>query len=49
MMTELSRDTGLSKSSVSEVLSGKKAFSRQMLRTLADYFQVDVGVLAANI
>lgn len=45
---ELSRDTRLAKSTISEVLSGKKPFSRQMLRKLADYFQVDVSVLAAN-
>jgi HTH-type transcriptional regulator/antitoxin HigA len=46
---QLSRDTGLPKSTISEVLSGKKAFSRQMIRKLAEYFHVDVGVLAANI
>jgi len=47
--TELHRDTGLAKSSISEILAGRKTFSRQMIRTLADYFKVDVGVLAANI
>lgn len=46
---QLSHDTGLPKSSISEVLAGKKSFSRQMLRKLADYFQVDIGILAANI
>lgn len=46
---QLSRDTGLPKSTVSEVLSGKKAFSRQMIRKLAAYFGVDVGILAANL
>ena len=46
---QLSRDTGLPKSTISEVLAGKKAFSRQMIRKLAEYFQVNVGVLAANI
>ncbi len=46
---QLSRDTGLPKSSVSEVLAGKKQFSRQMIRKLAGYFHVDVSVLAANI
>jgi HTH-type transcriptional regulator/antitoxin HigA len=45
----LSNETGLAKSSVCEVLAGKKAFSRQMIRKLADYFKVDVGVLAANL
>lgn len=45
---QLSRDTGLSKSTISEVLAGKKPFSRKMIHTLAIYFRVDVGVLAAN-
>lgn len=45
---ELSRDTGLAKSSISEVLAGKKPFSRQMIRKLADYFSVEPGVLAGN-
>jgi HTH-type transcriptional regulator/antitoxin HigA len=46
---QLCRDTGLAKSTISEVLAGKKPFSRQMIRSLAKYFHVDVGVLAANI
>ncbi len=46
---ELHRDTGLAKSSISEVLAGRKAFSRQMIHKLADYFKVDVGILASNI
>lgn len=46
---QLSRDTGLPKSTVSEVLAGKKPFSRQMIHKLADYFRVDIGVLATNI
>lgn len=46
---QLSRDTGLPKSTISEVLAGKKPFSRQMIRKLADYFHVDVSLLAANI
>ena len=46
---QLSRETGLPKSTISEVLAGKKAFSRQMIRKLADYVKVDVSVLAANI
>ena len=45
---QLSRDTGLPKSTISEVLAGKKLFSRKMIHTLANYFCVDVGVLAAN-
>jgi HTH-type transcriptional regulator/antitoxin HigA len=46
---QLSRATLISKSTISEVLAGKKPFSRQMMRKLADYFKVDVSVLAANI
>jgi HTH-type transcriptional regulator/antitoxin HigA len=47
--SQLSRDTGLAKSTISEVLAGKKPFSRQMIRKLADYFHVDMTVLAANL
>ena len=46
---ELHRETGISKSSISEVFSGKKPLSRPMMRKLADYLRVDVSVLAANI
>jgi HTH-type transcriptional regulator / antitoxin HigA len=46
---QLCRETGLAKSSVSEVLAGKKTFSRPMIRKLADYFGVDVSILAANL
>jgi HTH-type transcriptional regulator/antitoxin HigA len=45
---DLHRDTGLAKSAISEVLSGKKPFSRQMVRKLADYFNVNIGILTAN-
>ena len=45
---ELSKETGLAKSSISEVLSGKKPFTRPMIRKLADYFHVDASVLAAG-
>ena len=47
--TQLSRDAGLPKSTISEVLGGKRPFSRQMIRKLAEYFQVDVQVLTGNI
>lgn len=46
---QLSRDTLIAKSTISEVLAGKKPFSRQMLRKLANYFDVDVSVLASNL
>ncbi len=45
----LHRETGIAKSSISEVLAGKKPLSRAMMRKLADYFHVDVSVLAANV
>ena len=45
---ELSRDTKVAKSTISEVLAGKKPFSRQMIHRFAHYFKVDVTVLASN-
>lgn len=44
----LSRDATIPKSTISEILAGKKRFSREMIRKLADYFQVDASVLATN-
>jgi HTH-type transcriptional regulator/antitoxin HigA len=45
---QLSRDTTIPKSTISEVLAGKRPFSRCLIRKLADYFEVDASVLAAN-
>src|SRR5262245_33227062 len=45
---QLSRDTTIPKSTISEILAGKKRFSRQLIRKLADYCSVDVSVFAAN-
>jgi HTH-type transcriptional regulator / antitoxin HigA len=45
---QLSRDTTVPKSTISEILAGKKQLSRQMIRKFADYFRVDASVLAAN-
>ena len=45
---DLSREAGVSRSTVSEVLAGKKTFSRKMIRKLAAYFQIDPSVLASN-
>lgn len=45
---ELSRATLIPKSTVSEVLAGKKRLSRQLIRKLAAYFDVHPSVLAAN-
>jgi len=46
---QLHRETGIAKSTISEMLAGRKAFTRQIIRKLAEYFHVDVGVLAANL
>ncbi len=45
---QLSRDTKVPKSTISEILAGKKHLSRQLIRIFADYFGVDASVLAAN-
>ena len=47
--TQLHKDTGLAKSGLSEVLAGKKPFSKTMIATLAAYFRVPTSVLAAKI
>jgi len=47
--TQLNRSTSLPKSSISEVLSGRKPMSRKMIRKLADYFKIEVSVLASNL
>ncbi len=47
--TQIHKDTGLSKSGISEVLAGKKPFSKAMIATLAAYFRVPTSVLTANI
>ena len=36
------------KSTISEILAGKKHLSRRLIRKFADYFGVDGSVLAAN-
>lgn len=46
---ELSRRAGLPKSTISEVLAGKRRFSRAMIRTLAGFFGVETSVLTANL
>ena len=47
--TQLSREAEIAKSTVSEILAEKRSFSRQIIRKLADYFNVDVSVLAGNL
>lgn len=46
---DLQRSTKIRKSTISEILSGKKSFSRQLIRTLADFFNVDKSILAHNL
>lgn len=46
---ELHRQTGIPKSTISEVLAGKKPFSKALIRTLADFFKVDASVLTSNL
>jgi HTH-type transcriptional regulator / antitoxin HigA len=45
---QLSRDAAIPKSTISQILSGKKPFSRQVIHKLAAYFSVDASVLANN-
>jgi HTH-type transcriptional regulator/antitoxin HigA len=45
---ELSRETTIPKSTISEILAGKKSFSRHMIHKLAKYFRLDPRVLVAN-
>jgi HTH-type transcriptional regulator/antitoxin HigA len=47
--TQLHHDTGLAKSGISEVLAGKKPFSKAMIGTLSAYFRVPRSVLVANV
>ena len=37
--TQVSREAGIAKSTISEVLAGKKPLSRRMIRSLAGYFK----------
>jgi HTH-type transcriptional regulator/antitoxin HigA len=46
---QLSQQAGIAKSTISEVLARKRPFSRQMIRKLAEYFRVDVSLLASNL
>lgn len=46
---ELSRGARIAKSTVSEMLSGKRPFSRQIIRKLSTFFDVNVSVLSVNL
>ena len=45
---QLSQDAKIPKSTISEILAGKKPFSRGIIHKLADYFRVNASVLAVN-
>jgi HTH-type transcriptional regulator/antitoxin HigA len=45
---QLSKDTLVPKSTISEILAGKKPFSRKLIHVFAEHFQVDASVLAVN-
>jgi HTH-type transcriptional regulator/antitoxin HigA len=45
---ELSRETGIAESALSEVLSGKRKLSRGHVGRLARFFSVDAGTFAAD-
>jgi HTH-type transcriptional regulator/antitoxin HigA len=47
--SQLHNETGVSKSTISEVLAGRRTFSRGMIRRFAAYFDVETSVLAANL
>jgi HTH-type transcriptional regulator/antitoxin HigA len=46
---KLSQETQIAKSTISEILAGKKPFSRHIIRKLANYFQVDISILTRNL
>jgi HTH-type transcriptional regulator/antitoxin HigA len=46
--TQLHQQTGIPKSTISEILAGKKRFTRPIIRKLADYFDVDASILAGS-
>jgi HTH-type transcriptional regulator/antitoxin HigA len=46
--TELHEATGIALSTISEVLSGRRKFSKEVIAKLSVYFKVDKGLFAAN-
>ncbi len=46
---QLHKDTGIAKSGISEIIAGKKPFSKAMIGRLAEYFHVPTSVFTANI
>ena len=46
---QLHKETGLAKSGISEILAGKKSFSKGMIGTLSGYFHVPKSVFVGNV
>lgn len=46
---DLHRITKIAKSTISEILNGKKPFSRQVIGKLASYFGVEKSILSHNL
>jgi HTH-type transcriptional regulator/antitoxin HigA len=46
---DLHHATGISRSTISEILSGRRSFSKKHIPKLAEYFHVPIGVLARNL
>ncbi len=46
---QLSRQAGIAKSTICDVLAGRRRFSRAMIRKPAAYFRVDASILAVNL
>lgn len=46
---DLYRRTKIAKSTISEVLAGKKTFTRNIIRKFAEFFAVEKSVLAGNL
>jgi len=47
--TEVHNATGISKSTISEILSGHRSFSKKHIPKLAEYFHVPLSVLTRNL
>ena len=46
---DLHRETGIAKSTISQILNGQIPFSRSIINKLANYFGVDKSVLSQNL
>jgi HTH-type transcriptional regulator/antitoxin HigA len=46
---ELHKRTGIPKATIADILSGKKSFTRPMVRVLSRFFKVDPSVLSSHL